>query len=163
MNGHHDRVDATPLAFEQDRLHRIVIRMEPLFDACRPGGCTQAQVTWNHRAIACLRYQIRRREVAIAVDDQARCAAQYGRGVEDFGERLGDTRRTNVPRNVPVSLRGRQPEVVELLRDGMARVIAQEDKGPSPLGADHPWCRHPISSLTVTVTSMPMKASGEPS
>jgi hypothetical protein len=73
--------------------------------------------------------------MAIAVDHKARGFAEYRRGIEDFRERLGDARGTDVPRDVPSEFRRRQTEVVKFQRNVIAGVIAKKDKPAGPLRA----------------------------
>ena len=80
---------------------RVVIGMEPAFDAGRSGCLGEMQVAGDHRPVADFRYEIRGVELPVAVDHKARGVAEYRRGIEDFRQRLGDARRADVPRDVP--------------------------------------------------------------
>ena len=84
MNRNRDGWRASRLAFQQDRFDRIVIGVEPAFDAGRSGCLVEMQVAGDHRPVAYLRYEVRSVEMAVAVDHQARSMAEYRRGIEDF-------------------------------------------------------------------------------
>jgi len=45
--------------FQQDRFDRIVIRVEPAFDAVRSGCLVEMQVAGDHRPVAYLRDEVR--------------------------------------------------------------------------------------------------------
>lgn len=136
MNGNHDRLQAPCLAIQQNRLNRVVIGMKPACDA-DPSVClAEVQVARDHCAVAYLRDEVRKIELAVAVDHKARGIAKYRRSIEDFREHRGNARRADIPRNVPRTFSRRQTEVVKFSRDIIAGMIAEEDKATGPLWAE---------------------------
>ena len=136
MNGNHNRLDSPCLAILQDRLNRIVIWMKPACDTDFSVSLAEMQVARDHCAVAYLRDEVRKIELAVAVDHKARGIAEYRRGIEDFRERRGNARRADIPGNVPGAFSRRQTQVVKFLRDIIAGMIAEEDKAAGPLWAE---------------------------
>src|ERR1700722_8873053 len=71
VDGDHDGIAVVP----DDRLHRRMIRLKPLFDARPPRRWAQVQVALDRSAVAHLRDKIVCVELAITVDDQPGGAA----------------------------------------------------------------------------------------
>ena len=133
MNGNHDRRYSSCLAIQQDRLNCVVIWMKPACDADSSVCLAEVQVARDHCAVAYLRDEVRKVELAVAVDHKTRGVAEYRWGIEDFRERFGNTRRTDVPRNVPCAVCCRQTKMVKFWRDLITGMIAEEYKAAVPL------------------------------
>jgi hypothetical protein len=144
MNGNYDRLDSPCLAIQQNRLNRVVIRMKPACDANSFVSLAEVQVARDHCAVASLRDEVRKIELAVAVDHKARGIAEYRRGIEDFRERRGNACCADIPRNVPSAFSHWQTEAVKFCRDMIAGMIAEEDKAASPLRAEDSRRRHGI-------------------
>jgi hypothetical protein len=115
--------------------------------ACNAGSSvcfTEIQVARNHCAVAYFGDEVRKIELAVAIDHKARGIAEYRRGIEDFRERCGNARRADIPRNVPSAFSRRQTEGVKFSRDIIAGMIAEEDKAACPLWAEGSRRRHEI-------------------
>ena len=67
-------------------------------------------------------------QAAIRVDDQARIGRQHGRRAERGRERAGHVRGADVIGDVPFERRARQSERPVIGRDGVVRVIANDQR-----------------------------------
>ena len=142
VNGNRDGLHASCLAFQQDRFDRIVIGMEPAFDAGRFGCLAQMQIARDHRPIAYFRYKIRSVEMAVAVDHKAR-GMQRIAGASKISESASVTPAAPISHAMcRASSDGRQTEVVKFRRNVVAGVIAEEDKAAGSLRAKDSGRRH---------------------
>ncbi len=94
-------------------------------------------VARHDRAVGEAHDQSRIVQAAIRVDDQARIGRQHGRRAELGRERAGHVRGADVIGDVPFERRARQSERPVIGRDGVARVIANDQRP----GVERAWKR----------------------
>ena len=93
----------------------------------------------------------------IAVNHQPGHWAKHRGRVKDIREGLGDSCRSNIPRDVASKLGGRQPQILELGGDIAAGVIAEDYESALAFGPKHSWIQLSAPLVTLTETSMLLK------
>ena len=126
VHGHQQRGFAAGQARVQFGDDPPVVGREDRLDALLPRRGIQLLVARYLGAVAAFGDQRRRGVWAVAVDHQARVRLGDRHRVQRRGQPGGDARDADVPADVPVQLRLRQPEVAQHARHPLAGVVGDQ-------------------------------------
>src|SRR5262245_1701346 len=100
VHGDQGRHDAGALTALNNAADRGVIRLEQCRHAPRARGRGEAAIAGHEDAVALLGDRSGVAELAVAIDDQARIAAEQRRRIESFGQTTRHVADTDIPGDV---------------------------------------------------------------
>ena len=126
VDGREDRRGAcAPDAFEDAR-NGLVIGREQSLGAARGLRRLESEVARDDRAVADLQDGRLGSDLAVAVDDEARIAAEHGRSIEALRKPARHLRGADVPPDMALEIPRGEPEIAQGLGHRMGGVVAGE-------------------------------------